>query len=116
MTDRVHTQTPSTNGNGAEPEDVDPDAVETTEWLEALDAVVSHDGPERARDLLTRVIERAQYAGTGPSAGCARSCAGTPSAWCCAPTRSPRSWAGTSPPTSPWPRSLRSASTISGTG
>jgi pyruvate dehydrogenase E1 component len=47
---------------------VDPDAVETTEWLEALDAVVSHDGPGRARDLLTRVIERAQHAGTGPIA------------------------------------------------
>src|SRR6201996_9506599 len=68
MTDRVQTQTPSTNGNGAEPDAVDPDAVETTEWLEALDAVVSHDGPDRARDLLTRVIERAQQAGTGPIA------------------------------------------------
>jgi pyruvate dehydrogenase E1 component len=68
MTDRVQSQTASTNGNGAGPEDVDPDAVETTEWLEALDAVVSHDGPERARDLLTRVIERAQHAGTGPIA------------------------------------------------
>ena len=49
MTDRAQTHTPSTNGNGAEPEAVDPDAVETTEWLEALDAVVSHDGPDRAR-------------------------------------------------------------------
>ena len=68
MTDRVQTKTPNTNGNGAEPEAVDPDAVETTEWLEALDAVVSHDGPDRARDLLTRVIERAQHAGTGPIA------------------------------------------------
>jgi pyruvate dehydrogenase E1 component len=61
LTDRV--QSPSSNGAG-----VDPDAVETTEWLEALDAVVSHDGPDRARDLLTRVIERAQHAGTGPIA------------------------------------------------
>ena len=58
MTDRVHTQ--SSNGAGA-----DRDAVETTEWLEALDAVVSHDGPDRAREILTRVIERAQHAGTG---------------------------------------------------
>src|ERR1700761_1355156 len=57
-------KSPSGNGNGA----VDLDAVETTEWLEALDAVVSHDGPDRARDLLTRVIERAQHAGTGPIA------------------------------------------------
>jgi pyruvate dehydrogenase E1 component len=53
----------STNGAGA-----DIDAVETSEWLEALDAVVEHDGPERARDLLQRVIERAQHAGTGPVA------------------------------------------------
>jgi pyruvate dehydrogenase E1 component len=68
MTDRAQTQPPSTNGNGASPEAVDPDAVETTEWLEALDAVLSHDGPDRARDLLTRVIERAQHAGTGPIA------------------------------------------------
>ena len=61
MTERV--QTPSSNGAGAEI-----DAVETSEWLEALDAVVSHDGPERAKQLLTRVIERAQQAGTGPIA------------------------------------------------
>jgi pyruvate dehydrogenase E1 component len=51
----------STNGAGA-----DLDAEETSEWLEALDAVVAHDGPERARDLLQRVVERAQHAGTGP--------------------------------------------------
>ncbi len=56
--------TSAANGNGS----VDLDAVETTEWLEALDAVVSNDGPDRARDLLTRVIERAQHAGTGPIA------------------------------------------------
>ena len=61
MTDQVHTQ--SSNGAGA-----DLDAVETTEWLEALDAVLSHDGPDRAREILTRVIERAQHAGTGPIA------------------------------------------------
>jgi len=61
MTDRVHIQ--SSNGVGA-----DLDAVETTEWLEALDAVIAHDGPDRAREILTRVIERAQHAGTGPIA------------------------------------------------
>jgi pyruvate dehydrogenase E1 component len=58
MIDRV--QTPGSNGAGS-----DLDAVETTEWLEALDAVVSNDGPDRARELLTRVVERAQHAGTG---------------------------------------------------
>ncbi len=61
MTDRVHNI--STNGAGA-----DIDATETSEWLEAIDAVVEHDGPDRARQLLTRVVERAQHAGTGPIA------------------------------------------------
>jgi pyruvate dehydrogenase E1 component len=65
MSDRARPTPASTTTNGA---GADPDAVETTEWLEALDAVVSHDGPDRARDLLTRVIERAQHAGTGPIA------------------------------------------------
>src|ERR1700736_1011081 len=45
MTDRIHS--PSSNGAGS-----DLDAAETSEWLEALDAVVAHDGPARARDLL----------------------------------------------------------------
>jgi pyruvate dehydrogenase E1 component len=41
----------------------DIDAVETEEWLEALDAVVKHDGPRRAHDLVERVIERARLRG-----------------------------------------------------
>jgi pyruvate dehydrogenase E1 component len=61
MADRI--QSVTSNGAGA-----DVDAVETSEWLEALDAVVAHDGPARARDLLQRVVERAQHAGTGPIA------------------------------------------------
>jgi pyruvate dehydrogenase E1 component len=61
MTDQV--QTHSSNGAGA-----DIDAVETTEWLEALDSVVEHDGPDRARQLLTVLLERAQHSGTGPIA------------------------------------------------
>jgi pyruvate dehydrogenase E1 component len=56
----------SSNGAGADGSDID--AVETSEWLEALDAVVAHDGPDRARELLRRVVERAQHAGTGPIA------------------------------------------------
>ncbi len=51
--------------NGAAP---DIDALETSEWLEAVDAVVEHDGPDRARELLTRAVERAQHSGTGPIA------------------------------------------------
>jgi pyruvate dehydrogenase E1 component len=58
MTDRVQI-----NDAGA-----DIDAVETSEWLEALDAVIAHDGPDRAQDLLTKMIERAQHSGTRPIA------------------------------------------------
>jgi pyruvate dehydrogenase E1 component len=61
MTEQL--QSLSTNGAGA-----DVDAAETSEWLEAIDAVVANDGPDRARDLLQRVVERAQHAGTGPIA------------------------------------------------
>ena len=63
MTDRVQIQPSTTNGAEA-----DLDSVETTEWLEAIDAVVSHDGPGRARQLLARVVDRAQRVGTGPIA------------------------------------------------
>ncbi len=60
-TERVQSSTQ--NGAGA-----DIDAVETTEWIDAVDAVVEHDGPARARELLSRAVERAQHAGTGPIA------------------------------------------------
>src|SRR5947209_3996840 len=60
MTDGVQSRGLSENGAGP---DIDP--VETAEWLEAVDAVVEHDGPERARQLLRRVVERAQHAGAG---------------------------------------------------
>ena len=62
MTDSV--QTLSTNGAGA----ADIDAAETTEWLEAVDAVVEHDGPDRARQILARAVQRAELAGSGPIA------------------------------------------------
>ena len=48
-----------------QPTDVDPQ--ETREWLEALDAVVEHDGPERAQHLLERVVGHAQVAGAAPA-------------------------------------------------
>ncbi|HEV3388886.1 MAG TPA: pyruvate dehydrogenase (acetyl-transferring), homodimeric type, partial [Solirubrobacteraceae bacterium] len=63
MTDSL--QTASTNGAGT---GADIDAVETTEWLEAVDAVVEHDGPDRARHILARAVQRAQLAGSGPIA------------------------------------------------
>jgi pyruvate dehydrogenase E1 component len=46
-------------------DEVDLDAVETSEWLEAVDSVLEHDGPDRARHILMRVVERAQRGGTG---------------------------------------------------
>jgi pyruvate dehydrogenase E1 component len=79
ISERNSTPRSSGNGNGTAPHGAvttegpdtpapDLDAVETTEWLEAIDAVIAHDGPDRARELLTRAIERAQAAGTGPIA------------------------------------------------
>jgi pyruvate dehydrogenase E1 component len=62
MTDSV--QTLSSNGAGA----ADIDAAETSEWLEAVDAVVEHDGPDRARQILARAVQRAELAGSGPIA------------------------------------------------
>ena len=41
----------------------DIDAAETEEWLDALDAVVEHDGSRRAHDLVERVVERARLRG-----------------------------------------------------
>jgi pyruvate dehydrogenase E1 component len=61
MIENVSSQ--SSNGSGT-----DIDTAETSEWLEAVDAVVAHDGPGRAREILTRVVERAQHAGSGPIA------------------------------------------------
>jgi len=42
----------------------DPDALETREWLEALEAVLAQEGPERAHYLLERLIEKARGSGT----------------------------------------------------
>jgi pyruvate dehydrogenase E1 component len=41
----------------------DPDPQETREWLEAIDAVVREDGPERAQHLLDAVLQRARAHG-----------------------------------------------------
>src|SRR5436305_13638534 len=61
MTERI--QGPRQGSKNGSATDIDP--VETSEWLEALDAVVEHDGPDRARELLRRVVERAQHTGAG---------------------------------------------------
>jgi pyruvate dehydrogenase E1 component len=41
--------------------DIDPD--ETREWLDALDGVLTHEGPARAQQLVERIVERAQTGG-----------------------------------------------------
>ncbi len=44
-----------------EPGDLDP--IETEEWLDALKAVLQHRGPERARDLMSRLVDGARRDG-----------------------------------------------------
>ena len=46
---------------------VDIDPQETREWLEAIEAVVEHDGVERAQLLLERVVGHAQLSGAAPA-------------------------------------------------
>ncbi len=41
----------------------DPDALETAEWLDALDSVLEREGPERAHYLLERLIDQARHSG-----------------------------------------------------
>ena len=42
----------------------DPDPQETAEWLEALDAVIGREGPERAHQLLEALQDRARRSGS----------------------------------------------------
>ena len=41
----------------------DPDTLETQEWLDALEAVLEREGPERAHFLLGKLIEKARMSG-----------------------------------------------------
>ncbi|OGA00949.1 MAG: pyruvate dehydrogenase (acetyl-transferring), homodimeric type [Betaproteobacteria bacterium RIFCSPLOWO2_02_67_12] len=41
----------------------DPDTLETQEWLDALEAVLDREGPERAHFLLGKLIEKARLSG-----------------------------------------------------
>ena len=41
----------------------DPDSLETQEWLDALEAVLEREGPERAHFLLERLIDKARRSG-----------------------------------------------------
>ena len=79
------------------------DPQETQEWLDALDAVVEHDGIERAHAIIEALIDKARRAGANLpfkattayvntihlSPGRTRS---SSRAGCAAPTRSAASW------------------------
>jgi pyruvate dehydrogenase E1 component len=41
----------------------DPDALETQEWLDALEALIEHEGPGRAHFLLEKLIDKARRSG-----------------------------------------------------
>ena len=41
----------------------DPDSLETQEWLDALEAVLEREGPERAQFLLEKLIDKARHSG-----------------------------------------------------
>src|SRR3954453_12777648 len=41
----------------------DPDVVETQEWLDALEAVIEAEGPERAHYLMERMVDLARRRG-----------------------------------------------------
>lgn len=42
---------------------IDPDTMETQEWLDALEAVIEHEGPERAHYLMERMVDLARRRG-----------------------------------------------------
>jgi pyruvate dehydrogenase E1 component len=42
----------------------DPDSLETQEWLDALEAVLEREGPERAHFLVEQLIDKARRSGT----------------------------------------------------
>ena len=121
----------------------DADPQETREWLDALEAVIEQEGPERAHFLLEQLIELGAPRRHQPALqrqhrlhqhhpgrqqqvqlpgrlrrsrrGSAPTCAGTRWPWCCAPTRTTPTSAATSPASPRRRRSTTSASTISGT-
>ena len=47
----------------AEPQRTDMDEIETREWLDALEAVIEREGPERAQFLLETLIDKTRRSG-----------------------------------------------------
>jgi pyruvate dehydrogenase E1 component len=119
----------------------DPDTQETREWLDALKAVIEHEGPERAHYLIERLVDLARrsginlpYRATTAYVNTIAPGQQTPSpgnhelehrirsyvrwnalAMVVRANREDSSSAGISPPSPPRRRSTTSASTISGT-
>ena len=46
--------------------DSDRDPLETQEWVESLESVVAHEGKQRARFVLERVVDAARRLGSDP--------------------------------------------------
>ncbi|MBV8372690.1 MAG: pyruvate dehydrogenase (acetyl-transferring), homodimeric type, partial [Candidatus Eremiobacteraeota bacterium] len=47
----------------------DPDPQETQEWLDAMRGVLATEGPDRARELIERLVDEAQRGGAVVSLG-----------------------------------------------
>jgi pyruvate dehydrogenase E1 component len=118
----------------------DTDPQETQEWLDALDSVLEYEGTQRAHYLLEKLMTShgapAPICLTAPipltstpfrpgrrsalpaimssSTASARTCGGMRWRWWSEPTRSLRSWAGTSPASLPLPPCTTSVSITSG--
>ena len=51
-------------------QDQDSDPTETQEWLDALEAVIQREGPQRAHYILENLLDRARRGGTLPGTRC----------------------------------------------
>jgi pyruvate dehydrogenase complex dehydrogenase (E1) component len=112
---------PAVATNGSSPA-AEPDPRETDEWIEALDGVISAEGPQRAREIIEALTVRARTRGadipitlttpyintipvhaqpripaiTTSKKSCGTTRAGTRWRWSCARTSTSRAWAATS--------------------
>ena len=64
MIDRSNAATSATpSTNGATPATAAPDPQELAEWLDALEGVIAAEGPQRAREIVDALVERARERG-----------------------------------------------------
>ncbi|MGZ3503663.1 MAG: pyruvate dehydrogenase (acetyl-transferring), homodimeric type [Vulcanimicrobiaceae bacterium] len=59
----------TSNGAGAQVAAPQPDPQETHEWVEAIEGVIEHEGPARAKELIEQIVATAQRRGTHVSLG-----------------------------------------------